>query len=312
MQKNINRFLFSCILIFVSVFVKAQTDTISDQGQEELLYREARMNDPHDRLVSLKDLLKSGLITKDKYKAAIYVRMAETINELNSEKLFECTGHDSIDIECKKIVGEITALYDSAMRICEACMPNHIKSRYDIESDYYIFEKQAKKDLAYLKSIGYKEDREGFPIGISYSRSPANQYIGFEASLIGEYSPWYKLKTVDKNTGKKEVLESYIPTSVQSLTCGFNKNLQRNGYEVWASFGQVTSPIMFNPAKFGFSENYVSNEKIHWFYRPELGLGWGIFSVNCGYNLVFKKAFRREDNKWFVTVRLTYPIFSYD
>ena len=311
MRKNINKFVLGSCLLLVCVLGKAQTDTLSDQGQADLLYGASWVSDPHDRLITLNDLLKSGRITKESYIAGIYTRLAETTHELNFDLLEDCGYNDSLSEECKVVFDEIFAYYDKALAMCEFCAPTNILSRYGFEENYPYYEKQAEKDMAALKEFGYKEDRTGVPLGFTYTKTPKSDYIGIELSPVGFLQSRYKMRNLNKKTGKREVINSnLVPLNYQAFTCGFNKNITRTGYEVWFSMGQLTSPLVINPVKFGFTENYVSNEKVHWFYRPELGLGWGVFSVNCGYNLVFKKAFRREDNKWFLTARISYPIIK--
>ncbi|HEY1037890.1 MAG TPA: hypothetical protein VGF30_00715, partial [Bacteroidia bacterium] len=258
-----------------------------------------------------------GKITNTNYIASLYAMKAKALQKLHEEEIDSYLDYEieeykddsTFKSNMKPVLDEIFSLYEKSVSTCEYCAPANILQRYEFERDYDYYESKSKADLEILKKYGYKKERIGIPLGITYIKAPKNEYIGIEISPVGFLDPRYKMKNLNKETGKKEVVaSSLIPVNYQAFTCGFNKNITRQGYEVWFSAGQVTSPLMINAIKFGFTENYISNERVHWFYRPELGLGWGIFSVNCGYNMVFKKEFRREDNKWFVTARIAMPI----
>ena len=64
--------------------------------------------------------------------------------------------------------------------------------------------------------------------------------------------------------------------------------------------------ININLVQFGLHRGITDKEK--WFYRPELGLSYGIFKASYSYNLTFDKAFRPNTEKHLFTFGISYPL----
>lgn len=50
------------------------------------------------------------------------------------------------------------------------------------------------------------------------------------------------------------------------------------------------------------------SDKLKWFYRPEIGISYGIFHLSYAYNLTFDKSVRSSTEKNMVTFGISYPL----
>lgn len=58
-----------------------------------------------------------------------------------------------------------------------------------------------------------------------------------------------------------------------------------------------------------FGAHYGLADKAKWFYRPEIGFGYGIFKLGYSYNLTFDKSLRAQTEKSVFTFGISYPLF---
>lgn len=49
-------------------------------------------------------------------------------------------------------------------------------------------------------------------------------------------------------------------------------------------------------------------DKMKWFYRPEIGISYGIFNLSYSYNLTFDKSIRFATEKNMFTFGISYPL----
>ncbi len=94
--------------------------------------------------------------------------------------------------------------------------------------------------------------------------------------------------------------------SLLSSSLLFNTN---NPNQQDLTFGIVhfKNPLLnINLAQFGLHYGIASKGK--WFYRPELGLSYGIFRASYSYNLTFDKTVRSQTEKHLFTVGVSYPL----
>lgn len=69
---------------------------------------------------------------------------------------------------------------------------------------------------------------------------------------------------------------------------------------------QNTSNISLNILQFGW--HLHQQEKNYVFYRPEIGLHYGIFTLTYGYNLTFNKQYRPTTEKHLINLTISYPL----
>lgn len=65
--------------------------------------------------------------------------------------------------------------------------------------------------------------------------------------------------------------------------------------------------LNWNATQFGFHQGLPGVDGVKWFYRPEIGLSYGPFSVSYAYNLTFKKDVRYLTEKNMLVVKFSYP-----
>ncbi|MCD6067265.1 MAG: hypothetical protein K0S33_2091 [Bacteroidetes bacterium] len=302
--------ILACVLFCLET--KAQTNDLSFEQQYELVQKvDMNYSSMPERIKEIDQLLASGKITRKSYIADLYAMQAGSLIALHKNKLWEYT-ENKPDSGTQKILTEIYDLYNKAVDTCTGCTPKYIFKRYEFEAGYDFLESKTEADLQQLKTFGYKPDKEGISAGLTYSHSKRSDYIGIEFGAASFYTPVYQLLSRDPDTGVEEVVDDNIaPICFHVFVAGFNKNISRQGYEVWLSPMQMTSPLMINVTKFGFSEHYISGQKPLWFYRPEIGLGWGAFSVNWGYSIYLKKDTRKDYSYSSFTARVSFPFYNY-
>jgi hypothetical protein len=70
---------------------------------------------------------------------------------------------------------------------------------------------------------------------------------------------------------------------------------------------QNVSNFSLNILQFGW--HLHQQEKNYMFYRPEIGIHYGIFTLTYGYNLTFNKQYRPTTEKHLVNFTISYPLF---
>lgn len=127
-----------------------------------------------------------------------------------------------------------------------------------------------------------------------------NSWIGYEMSwdFVEYINPFKWLKNV-----------SGIPHQRESLfSCSFLFNANNpNQKDLTFSTLHLRHPfININVSQFGLHYGIASKGK--WFYRPELGLSYGIFRASYSYNLTFDKTVRSQTEKHLFTFGVSYPL----
>jgi hypothetical protein len=80
-----------------------------------------------------------------------------------------------------------------------------------------------------------------------------------------------------------------------------------NGRDFMFNFLNFRHPILnLNLIQFGYHEGV--SDKLKWFYRPEIGLSYGIFKASYAYNLTFDKSVRSLTEKSLFTFGISYPL----
>ena len=177
----------------------------------------------------------------------------------------------------------------------------------DLEEEFY--DEQEKQDLIFLKQHGFPNEYEGITFAAAFFGGPTANYVGMEVSAKGYMQPSYRLKNYNEKKKRKTGIDGmFISPSYSFFVFGFNQCISRREYECWFSPFQLTSLLGFNLTKVGFTKTYAEGGNIHWFYRPELGLGWGAFSYGLGYTIPFNKKYKELYEGLGLTVRIGYPV----
>jgi len=308
-MKNLVVLLLLCMLINK---IQAQgTTPLSLEDQNKLIAQVSHISDPAAKLKAIDSLISSGKLTSDGQIATIYSGRAQTLWAVFQERV-DLDNSEDLEVAKQKTIENVLADYKKAIDACAFCQPAHRQERAEFLKDADLENNPLyDADMKYVKDHGFKETESGFVIGFNYMGGKSG-WFGAMISPFGYFDPRYKITNTDPADGKlKTVSSNPVPTSVNYLTIEYNQNLdQPAAHEMSFSPFQMTSPFLINPAKFGFTQSYTIT-KPSWFYRPELGIGWGYISVAYAYNFVFSKSDRHELDTNMLIVRFTYPIVPY-
>lgn len=227
--------------------------------------------------------------------------------------------------EVNSLVDEIIALNisESTNQYCRELRLKYMVESYafyDInpEDDSWFYDKKIKK----LKN--FPEDKimaaETF-INDSKSTSfvPFNSFSGVGLGVVGAFGRnwWIGYEISSDMVEYVNPFRLWHPISQQphskfslissSLLINTNNPNQQD-----LTFGIVhfKHPLVnVNLAQFGLHYGLASKGK--WFYRPELGLSYGIFRASYSYNLTFDKSIRNQTEKHLFTFGISYPLIRF-
>jgi hypothetical protein len=99
---------------------------------------------------------------------------------------------------------------------------------------------------------------------------------------------------------------SYMRMNFLSLSILWNLNdLKRR--DILYSMLNFRNPFV-HAKLFQFGTHIGISDKLKWFYRPEIGISYGIFNLSYSYNLTFDKSFRSSTEKNMLTFGISYPL----
>ncbi len=104
-----------------------------------------------------------------------------------------------------------------------------------------------------------------------------------------------------------------FPVRVSALGIGYHKNMTTgdNDFSFFASRITNFGFINLTPSQFGFKWGpSFTDDKKYWYYRPEIGFTYAIFTVSYGYNLMFNKDVRGLTDKSVINFKISYPLIQ--
>ena len=143
----------------------------------------------------------------------------------------------------------------------------------------------------------YEENGVTLSQNTSFSKNSA--WIGFDLSLVGFLSE----ASVEKGT---------TTAAWEAYTFGWSRRIhisdvyRSNNFDF--SLVRIGSPITISPLKFGCLEDV--NNDWYWYYKPEIGLGFGDFDVFYSYNLFFKEIDNNVHDKHMINFRFSKKLSS--
>jgi hypothetical protein len=92
------------------------------------------------------------------------------------------------------------------------------------------------------------------------------------------------------------------------LSTSFLININDNSKQdlLFSAFNLRNPFIHAKLIQFGFHSGI--SDKLKWFYRPEIGVSYGIFHLSYSYNLAFDKTVRSLAEKNMLTFGISYPL----
>jgi len=159
-----------------------------------------------------------------------------------------------------------------------------------------------EKKCIYTQGDSINSDDDSVSTGITFSQNTSfsknSVWIGAEVSFFSSLS---------QSSMEKETTSS----AFEAFTFGWSRNifsndLQYNNYDF--NLVRIGSPITLSILKFGCLDDY--NDKLQWYYKPEIGLGFGDFEVFYSYNLFFKKLDNNIHQKHMINFRFSKKLSS--
>jgi len=147
----------------------------------------------------------------------------------------------------------------------------------------------------------------GLNMGIS-SMYGKDLWLGGEISLDYFYNanPFEVIHPLNRNYNYR----------VAAIGASYMKNLSSNStindFAFYAMKFTNFAFVNFTPYQFGFQRGSVfPDNKTYWYYRPEIGFSYAIFSISYGYNLMFNKSIRGLAEKNIITFKISYPLVGF-
>ncbi len=161
---------------------------------------------------------------------------------------------------------------------------------------------KSTNDINAIKKLGYKSAYTAMGGHLSVIQAYTTS-LAFDVSF-SMFAPRYKIPLA---IGKRKCSECsrLIPFSISSPSVGYEWNVTNGTRGFRVSMFEVNSIIHIVPLQFVFLK---SNSGLRsGILRPEIGFGFGRFSLSYAYNLFFGKNFdMREKN--LVTLKFDFPI----
>jgi hypothetical protein len=303
------------LLLFFLILAQAHSQVSSPltlEEQNSLIHKVSAIKDADEKLKAIDDLMHSGKLTTNGQIASLYSGRAETLWEVYLKHMGD-EGIDEIGVK-QQAIDSVLVYYKKAIDACVFCQPTYKADRAEFLKNQELANTNPLylEDMKCAKDHGFKETEQGFTLGLNYMGGKSD-FAGFMVSPWGQVIPRYKVMNTDPEDGKLKVIdENRLPYSMNILAFEYNRNLdQPTSREFTFSLFQMTSPLLINFTKFGFTQSFTLPIP-SWFYRPEIGIGWSFISVGYAYNFVFSKSDRSQLNSHMFLLRLCYPIVMYN
>jgi hypothetical protein len=220
--------------------------------------------------------------------AYVYLSRA-TISMINSKGQFIKNSDDLSDGELNSIITNLDkayALSSTPNNFLEILNLRRVVARYYLK-DKVLIRKIDKESEKYNPSIL----NHGLILntGVSYSN-------GFEMEL--------GLATGLLSRNEKYWNKPYIASSALIFGCSYIKNITQkfDGYKFY--FLSLVKPVYFSLCPI----LYTDYSRMDWVLRPELGLGYGSFSLSMGYNLFVNHETYKELNALSLNLKYYLPL----
>jgi len=145
---------------------------------------------------------------------------------------------------------------------------------------------------------------------------PFNRFVGLGLGVTGGIGKagWLGYELSDdfiENTNpfKPELISQGLYFRFNYFSTSYLWNLRDKSKQdlLFSAFNLRNPLIHAKLIQFGFHSGI--SDKLKWFYRPEIGLSYGIFHLSYSYNLAFDKTVRSLAEKNMLTFGISYPLF---
>jgi hypothetical protein len=206
------------------------------------------------------------------------------IKNLRLEYIYESGAFDDIDSE------NYDWYYENELKTLEK-NPKITTEKYDV----------AKLFISEMNNSNYVPFNGYFGLGLGIAGGIGKSgWLGYEVSddQVENVNPFKP----NRISGTPYIRFNYFSTS-------YLWNLSdRSKQDFLVSALNFRNPLIHvKLIQFGFHSGI--SDKLKWFYRPEIGLSYGIFHLSYSYNLAFDKTVRSLAEKNMLTFGISYPLF---
>ncbi len=199
---------------------------------------------------------------------------------------------------------------------------NDFNKNFNDDNDYFPFEALSEiNNNAIHQGIQHNFYSLAMNDFIETNYYPYNDYMGLSLGFTSIYGKdlWIGGEfSVDAVANKNPFqiinrLSSELNYRTSNMGVSYMKNLRTNTNDLAFFPSRITNLFFlnFNLLQFGFQwgDQFIDNSK-YWFYRPEIGISYGIFSLTYGYNAMFNKSVRDLTEKSIVSFKISYPLIK--
>lgn len=262
--------------------------------------------------IDMCDVIRHSLINKSSDTITTLLQMETSeLTDVQKADLYSIRGRMSVLLNRKAIKKNKTSAhpllresYDDLSQAIYLISEEKDKLKY-IARRYYVFEnyesnyKDYQSDLHKLKAHGMKKDKTGIGAAI-LTKYDGDLWAGVEVSLFSGYAPTYNVKDDNGET----VLRKKTSISASAFVFGFSRNIETDLNDYNFSLVRIEAPLYIELFKVGYIQAPGGNN--HFYYRPEIGIGYSLFHLSGGYNVFFKSEKSEELSNLSLNFRIKY------
>jgi hypothetical protein len=265
------RLIFSSILLFLTSYSFSQVTDVALCD----IFKEAVDNNSTDTLDYYLEMDDSQLQLTDRinlmtFKGFVIIRsQGEKRSERRNANQSVIDSSYQLFTDAIDLVEDENLKIEYRMRRFETL--SYVKNGYPTKSE----------DQYLLNKSGYREDKSGFAFLLT-GRYSGGYWLGAEVSLFSGLQVPYNLKDGYGNT----VSHEKVGFSGSAFVFSYTRNLSSTINESKFSLIRIEAPIYIDILQFGWVRAFDNS---YWFYRPQIGVGYGRYSLSYGFNLYFRK-----------------------
>jgi len=291
--------LLLCCCCFWPALLKAQ-DTLTAAQQFALVKTARREAIKTHSLKGLEALIASGKLTTPEARADAYGAKGAAAGKMHRMYLKKKT---ETELPTESIFVGILNDFDAAIQACERCAIFHKRDRYKVLQDFAPKSPLTAIHLPELRAAGFRPEKNGVGLALNVWQGH-HTWLGISFSPASRVQRPYHFRHI---TPKGTAGSLFVaPIAMSAASFSYARNLHQPVHDVSFSLVQINAPIVLNITTFGFQVGKdAEGKRVERgpYYRPEVGVGFGHFSVSYAYNLMFKKTARSISEKHLLQAR---------
>lgn len=300
--------------MIASAHLMAQSDEWQEQSDLITKIRYRSFDDVSDRLQRLDSLDKTGAITFEELKIEMRICNLEMQNALLRRQLIR----EEIDANTwYKRMMLLGAEYDSVIGATADSLVLHRRlQRHILWTEHLMIEEEAMSDsikqffldeYEYLHDHGYRPEREGLSLGLSYARSNRN-WLGWEIGWQFVMPKSWSFIESRFPFVSSHYVRNPLPVSASAFVVSFRSTFEDQSTDFTFSLFRLQAPLYINPVELGVHVNGDENVGDFYFYRPSIGIGWSFIQIYYSYEIPFLREDNFRSDRHKLNISIGYPI----